>query len=272
MAFDMNQAWRQASGMVRANAQILAVLAGVFFFLPSFAMAIFAPVPQADPEMGNAQMMQVMSAYYSSSAGLLLLVGVAQAIGILALLALLTDRRRPTVSDALRTGAISLLPYIGAQLLLGFAVGIAMLAAIGVGMSAGSRPAGVMLGLLVAVGAVHALVKTSLVAPVVVIEQVRNPITAIARSWSLTRGNSLRLLTFYALVLLAFIVVTMLASIVIGIVTAFAMGTGGLGAAVAGVVSSAIGAVMVVYFAAIMAAVHQQLSGPSAGAIAETFE
>lgn len=272
MKFDMNLAWRVASGMVSANAHVLAIVAGVFFFLPSFAMALFAPVPEAATGMSETQAMNLASAYYSEAAPWIFLVGIAQAIGVLALLALLTDRSRPTVGEALKAGATSLLPYIGAQLLLGIVVGLGFVALIAIGAATGSMTAGAILFALGFVALVYIMTKTSLAAPVIVIDGLRNPIRALARSWTLTGGNSLRLLAFYALVFLAFIVIMIVISVVIGLLSTIALGSGIAGQIVNGVLSGLAGALMVVYFVAIIAAAHRQLSGPSAEAISETFE
>lgn len=270
MTFDMNVAWREASRMIRANAQVLAILAGVFFFLPTFATEIFAPMPEPATGMGGEQYMKMVSAYYAGSATFLVLVAITQAIGVLALLALLSDRR-PTVGEALKAGAASLVPYIAAQLLIGLGIGFGLVVLFGVGVTAGAKALAVLLVPLALVGFAYITTKMSLVAPVMVIDGLRNPVGALRRSWQLTRGNSLRLFLFYFLVLIAFLVVMLLAGILGGLVTTVVLGAGTLGQAVQGLVSGLIGAVMVVYFVAIIAATHRQLSGPSTGEITETF-
>ena len=269
MRFDMNEAWRIASGMIRANRQVLLILAGVFFFLPGFAMSLFAPMPEAADNMRSEDFMRAVTAYYGEFSTLFILVGIVQAVGVLALLALLSDRR-PTVSEALQTGARSLLPYIAAQLLLGLGFGLAALVLIGVGAGAGGGIAVLLVPLALA-AFFYVATKMSLTAPVMVIDGIRNPIRALGRSWALTKGNSLRLFGFYALVFIAFMVVLMLASLISGILVALLLGPGQAGMAVNGIVSGVVSAVMVVYFVAIVAAAHRQLSGPSAGAMADTF-
>jgi hypothetical protein len=270
MTFDMNEAWREASRMVRANAQVLAIIAGVFFFLPTFTTEIFAPMPEPAEGLKPQQYLELIATYYGDSALLLFLVGVAQAIGMLALLALLSDRR-PTVGEALKAGAASLLPYIGAQILvvIGFMAGAGILVALGT--ATGSVPVAVVLAMMVLPVLAYVWTKVSLVAPVMVIDGIRGPIRALARSWMLTRGNSFRLFLFYLLVLFAFMVLMMLFGILGGLVLVLAVGSGSIGQAVQGAISGAIGAVMVVYFVAIMASAHRQLSGPSTDVIADTF-
>lgn len=272
MKFDMNQAWRDASSMVLANRNVLAIIAGVFFFLPSFAMAVFAPMPEAAADMDEAQVMALFGTYYGEAAPWLLLTGLAQALGVLALLALLTDRQRPTVGDALKTGGGSLLPYIAAQILLGLVVGLGLMLVAGIVAASGSGALAAILFPVAFTGIVYAMVKTSLTAPVVVIEGLRNPARALARSWLLTKGNSMRLFGFYFLLLLAFGVVMILVSMVIGALIILVMGEGETSKIVLGAVSALIGSAGIVYFVTVMASTHRQLSSPSADAISETFQ
>jgi len=116
------------------------------------------------------------------------------------------------------------------------------------------------------------MTKTSLTAPVIVIDGLRNPIRALGRSWSLTKGNSLRLFGFYFLVFLAFIVIMIVISMIVGLVAMVALGAGMVSQIANGVLSGFAGALMVVYFVAIIASAHRQLSGPSPQAISQTFE
>jgi len=270
--FDMNLAWREASGMVSVNAQVLAIIAGVFFFLPSFAMALFAPMPEATGTMDEAQAMNMVGTYYAEAAPWLIVVGIAQAIGVLALLALLTDRRRPTVGEALKAGAVSFLPYFAAQLLLGVAVALGFVVIVGAATASGSVALAAILFPLGFVGLVYVMTKTSLTAPVIVIDGLRNPIRALSRSWNLTRGNSLRLFGFYFLVFLAFVVIMIVISMIVGLISMIALGAGIVSQIANGVLSGFAGALMVVYFVAIIASAHRQLSGPSPEAISQTFE
>ncbi|NJM62597.1 MAG: hypothetical protein HC849_24195 [Oscillatoriales cyanobacterium RU_3_3] len=138
-----------------------------------------------------------------------------QFIGSLSLLALLTDRSRPTVREALMIGLSGLLPYLAALLLNAFGAGLlaglpfAVLAALG-------SPAAAAAGLLVMVIILlYVMVKFILIAPVIAIEGTRNPITAMQRSWRLTKGNSFRIAVF---VLLLFFTIGIIAALVTGIV------------------------------------------------------
>ena len=43
MKLDLSAAWDGAMTMIRANREVVTVLAGVFFFLPNLAFSLFLP-------------------------------------------------------------------------------------------------------------------------------------------------------------------------------------------------------------------------------------
>lgn len=271
MRFDSSQAWKEASTAVAANRELLLALAGVFFLLPGFAIDLIVPKFQPQPGLPPREALDQLAAFYSSVLPYLLLVTALQLVGTLAMLTLFTDRSRPTVGQAIRLGALGALPCVGAQLLLGAAVGIGFLLLIALGAASGSSGVALLLGLVGAGGAAWLWVRLSLVAPVVAVERVFNPIAALTRSWNLTRDNALRLLAFYILLIVAFVLVAGISLGLLRIVLALAMPAEGariLGA----LVSSALTAVMALYFVAVLAAVHRQLAGPSPDSTARTFD
>ena len=125
MTFDSNLAWKQASASIGANREVLLALAGVFFVLPSLAFALFFQQPQPVAGQSQAKMMAMMQNYYLTALPFIIPMALVQAAGTLAMLALFTDRSRPTVGEAIRQGAAGVLPYIAAQLLLGLGIGLA---------------------------------------------------------------------------------------------------------------------------------------------------
>ena len=54
---DTNAAWKEASAIVSANREVLLALAGVFFMLPSLAVAVIAGEPEVIPGARPEQMM-----------------------------------------------------------------------------------------------------------------------------------------------------------------------------------------------------------------------
>ncbi len=271
MQFDSNLAWKQASAAVSANREVMLALAGVFFLLPSLAFSLLFPQPEPASALTSEQAMALVSEYYASAVPYLIPMSLLQAAGTLGMLALFTDSRHPTVGQAIRLGFIGVLPYIGAQLLLGIGIGLMAASLLGIAAATGIKALIAIAGALVLVGVIYVAIKTSLTAPIVMVEGMRNPVSMIRRSWVLTRGNSARIGLFYSLLLVAFIVVISIAMAIIGVILALVAGgeTERVGSAV---VSSALGAVMMVYFVAVLAAVHRQLAGPSAETVSATFD
>ena len=124
MKFDMNAAWRDATAMISANREVLLVVAGIFFFVPSliltFAVGDLQELAAAKPD----DLAAAMLAIYAQWGWLFGLVSLAAMIGYLALLALLRDHNRPTVGEAIKIGLVGLLPGIGAYILLMLGLGL----------------------------------------------------------------------------------------------------------------------------------------------------
>ena len=260
MKFDMSAAWTEAMAMFNANREVLLVVAGIFFFLPAVLQGFVMPPLQgllttSDPDA----MQQQVIAFYRSYGWLFALVILAQIAGTLALLVLLRDQRRPTVGEAIRQGFAGLLPTIGAYLLLGLTVFVGIVVVVFAGLAA--PVLGAVLSLIAAIGLIYAMIRLSLLLPVIAIEQVRNPVTALRRSWAETQGNVGRLLAFFLLLFVAYMVVLLVVGMVAG---ASGMLLGEAGALIVGsVVSGLIAAVATTIFTAVQAAIHRQLAGPA---------
>lgn len=209
-----------------------------------------------------------MMGLYGQFWWLLLIMVVLQTIGVLGLLALLSDRSRPTVGEALGIGAKLLLPYIGAQLLMSCIYGLLLLVPIAVGVGV-SVATGLLLGIVALATFVYLFTKFLMVPPVIAIERVINPLTAMGRSWRLTKGNSLRLFLFVFLLFVAVLVVGGVIGMVLGLILALA----GPEVALVGnaLVSGLINAVFYTIFLAVLAAVHRQLTGTAPETVSETF-
>jgi membrane-anchored glycerophosphoryl diester phosphodiesterase (GDPDase) len=279
MQFDSNRAWREATALAGANREVLLAVAGVFFLLPGFASVLFLSDFQAEmmANFGNpAAAERIMEGMTGPVVAFGLVSFLLQSLGYLAMMALLTDRARPTVSEALR-GAIGALPTVIGAALLFFAANlmavlvVTMLAA-ALGTVAGlGALAGVLL-LAMLVGMVYVMIKLSLVLPVIVIENVRNPIAALTRSWQLTKGNSLRLFVFYLLLTIAYFVIVMVIGMVSMAPVVLIAGQGKAAMLVGGLVSGIVGAAASALLTAILAAIHRQFAGPSGDALGATFD
>lgn len=273
MKLDMGAAWSTATALIGRNRDVVLVIAGVFFFLPSFAVALAMPQPEAlvGATPGDAQaLMNAMMGFYADYWWALLLTFVAQGIGTLALLTLLTDRARPTVGEAIKRGAIAFPSYFVTNILAAVAVAaVIMLPLVLASLAGGS--AAVALGVVLAIPVMlYLMVKFSLIMPAIAIDGILNPLAALARSWQLTKGNSFRLLLFYALLLVATIVILSLVSMVVGVV--FAAIGGEIEKIGNAIFSSGINAAFVVVFFGVLAGVHRQLAGEAPEALTELFE
>ncbi len=273
MKFDMSLAWNEAVAMIRANAEVLLVVAGIFFFLPSLVMTLAMPamgqMAAFDPENLQAISAEITQ-IYADWWWLILIAFVLQLVGYLSLLALLRDYARPTVGEAIKTGFTGLLPAIGTYLLFSIGLGLALMVIFAPFAALGLAALAAIAILIALAAAVYAMVKVSLSAPVIAIEKVFNPLAVLVRSWQLTKGNSLRIFGFFLLIGIVYFVLSILVGMVImGLLTLLGDEAGAI---VNGVLSGLLGTITTVVFVAVLAAIHRQLAGPSTAAVSETFK
>lgn len=270
MKFSMSEAWRDATAMMSANREVLLIVAGIFFFIPGVAMGLamgnIQQIMLADPE--NAQ--EMVLSFYADWGWLLALGGIASVLGYLALLALLRDHNRPTVGEAIKIGLIGLLPAIGAYIVLVLGLGVVAAVLAMIAGVTGSAAVGLLVAIAIVAVVVYVLVKVSLSGPVIAIDKVYNPFKILARSWRLTKGNSFHLFLFYLLLIITYIVIAVVASGIIAVLLVVLGET--VATTIYAIISAAISAIAYLVFVAVLAAVHRQLSGPSAAAVSETFE
>lgn len=262
MKFDLDTAWKDATRLIRENLGLLAVIAGVFYFLPYLAALLWVPgmselvMGQMDPDSDRMQAM--VQALFADYWWAFLLLTLVQSIGLLSMLALLRRRANPTVAEAMAVGARSVLSYLAASILLGFLIAIVAIAVAAPGALAG-MPVLVVIGVIAMVVIIlYLFTKFSMVSPVIAVDGVLNPIEALKRSWKLTKGNSLRIFFFYALLMIAYFVI----SAVIGLVFSLLFALGGAEAQTFGNAfsSSLMNAIFAVVFIGVLAAVHAQLT------------
>ena len=271
MKLDSSRAWNEALASLSANRELVLTLAGVFFLLPALALGLIYPQPEPPAGMQPEQMLKMLQGYYLSTLPLFVPMLVLQIVGTLAVLTLFTDRSRPTVGEAIRQGLAGTLPYIAAQLLVGLALMLGATLLIGLAILIKLQALAVLGALLVLIAFVYVSLRTLLVPPAIAVDRVRNPIEALRRSWALTRGNTARILLFMALVLIAFLVLLLVVTGIAGALFTLLLGAKA-GEMVLTVLSALLGAGFTVLMAAIVAAIHRQLSGESGEAVSRTFE
>ncbi|MBK6802106.1 MAG: glycerophosphoryl diester phosphodiesterase membrane domain-containing protein [Novosphingobium sp.] len=268
MKLDGGLVWRDANAMVTANREVLAVLAGVFFLLPSLAFSLFMPQPEPPAGADVKQLMAMMREFYVDAAPWFLGMTLIQTVGQVAVLALLARAGQATVGEALREGVAGLLPFLAVQILLVMAATLALGIAIALGGVTGSPViAGVLVGVILGAGAWAGL-RMMLTLPVIAVERKRSPFQVIRRSWELTRGNAGRILLYVALLAIAVFFIIAVAGAIIGIVMALLAGPQAAQIANA-VIGAVVGSVFSLYLVASLSAMHRQLGG--SGVAEETF-
>lgn len=275
---DMGGAWNDAMALLSANFGVIATVVGLFYFLPQFAVALLAPEmsqtattdlpPDASPEMVMEALNATFQEAYADNWPYLLLTVIFGYVGALAVLALLRRGGNPTVGEALKAGIFGAPSYFATQVL--FAIGAGLAIGLPVALVAAFAPvAAAVLAFLLVVVLVYAAFKLILIPAVIGIEGALNPIAIIARSWRLTKGNTLRLFVFLLLLFIVITIITVIVSLVFGLVFAAMgdevarIGSGFVGA----LANAATGAI----YLTVLAAIHRQLSG-GGSEVAETFE
>jgi hypothetical protein len=257
MRFDSNLAWKQGSALVRGNRDLLLTLAGVFFFLPSFALIMLIKQPQIAPGATSEVVMAQLEPFIAGVLPWAVLGSVVQSLGQLTLVDLFGQGQRSTVGEALRKALWAFPGFFVAQMLTGLMMGgvLTFVAALGSAISP-------LLGLIAAVyGVCLVYGRFMLVGPVIVAERQRNPFVALGRSLALTRGNAWRIGNFLFLLASAFFMVFIVLTLLVGIVAAVSAGEGRVADILTGFVSSAVSALALAWFMGIIVAAHRQLAG-----------
>lgn len=270
MKLDLSAGWDGAIAMIRANREVVLVLAGVFFFLPYLAFSLFLPdMGVAEASASEQPDMDAIAGliqdFYAEFWWALLLLALIQSVGAIASLAVLGDHARPTVGDAIRRGVMLLPTQLGAQIIAALAIFAPIVLAGAIGVATGSAALAGLLPLIALPVVIYIVVKFSLTSPAIAVDQMRNPLAALARSWRLTKGNSFRLFFFFLLLIVAFVVASTVLNLTIGLVLALLGEELQLiGLAITGALINAIFSV-VAY--AVLASVHQQLAGQTSASV-----
>lgn len=190
---------------------------------------------------------------------------------------LTSDRHDGSLGDAASAGLRSILPLFGVLVvvLVAFFVGSLLFGLVvgGAAMGADSGAVGVIAMLVLIGGIIFLALRLSMVLPIIAIEDQRNPIAALSRSWNITRGSVLKLLAVYLLV-----------GFVMGII-GFALISTTLGASFATpgqtpdlasmgsffAVMVIFGLTLGVYLVALIGAIYRQLGGESVADVEATF-
>ena len=285
MQFDMSDTWQRAITLVQSNFQLLAVIAGVFLLLPTLIMYVAVPelatmdtmidTSGDDPEKLMAQLGEV----YGSIAPWALLSTIVSFAGYAAMVTLM-GANGVTVGDAIVRGfkavpsliAVLILFFIS-YLLAAFVVMIPIvLLATLLGMVSPvlAGVIGFFGGLAAVLVSLMLMARFSVTMPVMMLEGILNPITAMHRSWKLTGPRQWAILGFWALLFIVYTVLALILNAIIGLFASLASGTtAGL---IMGLFTGLLGVFVGMIVSGIAVALHEQLTGDAPTKISETFE
>lgn len=188
---------------------------------------------------------------------------------------LTSDRHGGSLGDAIAAGLRSVLPLFGVAI-IAFVVlmagGLVVGLIVGFAAAGAESPAiGFIFGLIAIIGFIYLAMRLSMLLPAIAIEEVRNPLTAMSRSWAMTKGHVLKLLLVFLVMtaVMALLGIT-LVLLTIGMPSPGAVpGTGGLIGLVIAMVVLAL--TIGIYFMALVGAIHRQLGGESVAEVEATF-
>lgn len=197
-----------------------------------------------------------------------------------AMVTIASPLEEPSFSAAMTRGFKSALPFFGIAVLmmLGYLALVALMAGVLGAASVGGGTAGSAAAVVVALAFLPLLIffacRFSVLIPVVAVDQVFNPVAAMRRSWSVTRGKVLRIM----LAFLGFFGITLLA---LGVPFALLFGAIFAGqdnpAAVAGIAIIGVLAIIPLFIIYMMftstftAALHSEVTGGGAESLEEVF-
>ena len=253
----ISRAWEESKLVLARNFALFSTVALALMIFPMTILGTIAPtalmgVPATEP----------LAAAFAL---------IAMLIGLLARITIvrMAQSSAEAVSGAIGIAAKRFLPAFGAFLL--FIVPLMLLAAPLIPLIVASPqapPPEAALGLLLimVLGLIFGTRLLSMVIPAAAVESL-GPIALLKRSWSLTRGNWLRLFGFILLFYLASAVASRAVSFVLGAVLALAAGpieSMTVSALLFASVLSTVSAMFVVVFMVMLARIYAQLAGASA--------
>lgn len=206
-----------------------------------------------------------------------LLIYAVQFAMVIALMRLCSDRHPPSIGDAIGTGIRGVPTMFGAVILLVIA---GIVGGLLFGLIFGAVAAGLNSGVLTVLLAIASFVliillyaRLSMLTPVIAIDEERNPIRAISRSWSMTGPAMVKIalvIGLAAIVSVLAILLLMGATIGTAALSGQPPSAGGMIGLILGML--VFGVTVGLYFNALFAAIHRQVSGGGAEQASAAFE
>ena len=256
--FDTMSIWDEAIAALLANREVLLAVLGVFSILPNFALQMLAPFPEPVSGQSPEQLLTRIGLYFDSSWLPFMAAILLQFFGMLVTLALLGDRSRPTVSEAIRHAARSGPSFLAALMLglaLSFLVGLIPVVLIGLTGSLALTKVGAVIGTVIIF---YMLVRFAFTGPAVLLGGYRNPMFALRISFSATKGIGWQLLVFILLIFIAFNIVGWLITAAVVILTGLVAGTAS-GAVIGSLIACFVQAALDACFVAVIAVSYRHI-------------
>lgn len=282
MSFSASRAFSEAFDILKSRFGVLIGTSLIFWAALLAVTMVFSGTlmagMMASTEMGGppdpTQMFAGMGFSVVLFYALIYAVQFAMAI---ALMRLCSDRHPPSIGDAISTGLRGTPTMFGSVILLGIAGIIAgLLFGLIFGFVAAALNSGalsVLLAIAAIIVAIYLYARLSMLTPAIAIDEERNPVRAISRSWAMTSSAAVKIAAVIGLAAIASVVVILLlVGVTIGTATLTGQppSPGGMIAFVLGMV--AFGVTIGLYFQALFAAIHRQVSGGGAAEASAAFE
>ena len=240
--FSYEEIWGDVRALWAAHKDHLWPILGVFIFLPTLALGLFAsPQGQLTPDLNGLQ--KAMD-YYRDNFWLIMATRIVSLTGIGAIYALLLGDRGQTVGQAIKS-SLRLLPSM-------FLLSAFVRIVIGAGL------------VLFIIPAFYIAARTYLSQASMLAENIANPLRAFGRSFDLSSGNGWRIVGLAGLVILVTAVSVQVVALLIGIAGALLLDEDGVRISVA--VMAALGQIAFELILALLAAaLYRKLSGTRNG-------
>ncbi|WP_140866298.1 hypothetical protein [Sphingomonas oligophenolica] len=189
MRIDFARLLRDAWALFHRDRDLLLRVAGVFFFLPAYALVLFVP-PTPAPDRGIADRQAQAEAWMAALQNWVGDYGIGCSIaylcgylGLAVVFALYLDADRPAVGGAMRRVATIFPRFLLAMLVVAIPTGAGMY--------------------LLLIPGLYLMSRFFLAGPIVVADRSVGALAAVARSWRVTRRAQFALLGVVALVYLS---------------------------------------------------------------------
>ncbi len=238
--FSPSAGWDEVRQLLGREMQLLVAIAGVFFLLPGLVLSFMLP-PIEDLTSLNA-IVAVLQPYLP----LIFVISLIQMVGQLAIWSLVMAGGRQTVGEAIKAGLLFLPFYFLINLSSNIIVGLGLLLFILPGLYLATRLAPI------GVAAIS--------------ENIRNPMTAIQRSFAVTKGNALPIFAFILIVGIVYFLISIVCALVFGTVFALLgldMELGGTGTVLLAVISGLVSAAGTTIFTLMAVVIYRQLTDTS---------